>query len=242
MPREYPRCASGLESDAVMAISVASRRWKIALVLAGTLGIQAYSVKVSWISDANSAAVRYWLSPLSRGIYKEPSIKAVAALSSLANPPGFDPQNARLTRVNMRSLIQESVTAWPSNFMDPRTFMDPSWGKSGPEPPGDPWWDALLVRSGAFVFWLDQAVIRTHSDARANGPVFLQRRVHWWRFAASLLGCCALLWAPWIALAAVVICKRRSSGRCVRCGFDLRGARTVESCTECGLGLPDNGV
>jgi hypothetical protein len=92
-------------------------------------------------------------------------------------------------------------------------------------------------RVGALHEWAGHAGPVPRSIARTRlTPYLLPARPLWPGLAADTLIWAALIWLALLAMTARRRLRRRR-GRCVRCGYDLRGA-AHDQCPECGAASP----
>ena len=81
-------------------------------------------------------------------------------------------------------------------------------------------------------------VVSTSRQYRVAGlPFVLPLRPIWLGFAINTIFYAALLWLLTLGPFTARRMIRRKRGRCLKCGYDLRGA-DHEACPECGVSLP----
>ncbi|MCH8316684.1 MAG: hypothetical protein IIA64_11990 [Planctomycetes bacterium] len=93
--------------------------------------------------------------------------------------------------------------------------------------------------------WMDRVdligpgiVVSTSRQYRVAGlPFVLPLRPIWLGFAINTIFYAALLWLLTLGPFTARRMIRRKRGRCLKCGYDLRGA-DHEACPECGVSLP----
>jgi len=86
----------------------------------------------------------------------------------------------------------------------------------------------IAVEHGRWIGTQDELLRRHDLRALAWGPMWAGFAANTGVFAVAALG---LLWIP----LAMRRRRRRQEGRCVRCGYDLRGGVGDTKCPECGM-------
>jgi hypothetical protein len=116
--------------------------------------------------------------------------------------------------------VQHASSGWPERSLSSEIWYHAS------TPQGPSTVDPPVIRGG----WLLEPA------ASFGHPRVISWRPLWPGFAINTIFCAAALWFIFAIPGVVKRLRRRAKGRCIHCGYDLRG-QTAESkkCPECGL-------